>query len=437
MNYMEPLKEPAEDPADRPDAPETDRAPEQMPPKKQVSAQHADKRRGWGGRLFGVGVLLILSGGLAFGAWGHFAQYREVASTSELQRDVVPSVRVATVRASDGNLVINLPATTSAYAVANIFARASGYIGKREVDIGDHVKQGQLLAEIVAPELDHQIAQAEATLGQLKATLQQAQANKELARVTWERDSPLVTKGWVTAQQGTVDVQTLKAQEAAVAVAQANVVAQQAQRQVLGQQKDYQHIVAPFDGVITQRNVDVGTLVQADAANGTFMFTIMQGNVIRTQVYVPQDQAFGLAPGVAAVVHVPEIPDRTFPGQVTRIADALQPGTRTLLTEIDIPNPDGALTPGIYCTIELHIPRKTPGLLVPADAVIFNSDGLQVAVIEAGVAHMRKVTVARDLGKEVEVRDGVKPGDQVILNPSVDLADGSKVAARNKVAERG
>jgi RND family efflux transporter MFP subunit len=344
---------------------------------------------------------------------------------------------VAPVRASDGNLVVNLPATTSAYAVANIFARASGYIGKREVDIGDHVKQGQLLAEIVAPELDHQIAQAEATLGQLKASLQQAQANKELARVTWERDSPLVTKGWVTAQQGTVDVQTLKAQEAAVSVAQANVVAQQAQLQVLNQQKLYQHVIAPFDGVITLRNVDVGSLVQADAVNGTFMFTIMQGNVIRTQVYVPQDQAFGLAPGVAAVVHVPEIPDRTFTGKVTRIADALQPGTRTLLTEVDIPNPDGALTPGIYCTIELHVPRKTPGLLVPADAVIFNSDGLQVAVINDGVVHMQKITIARDLGTEVEVRDGVKPGDQVILNPSVDLADGNKVAARNKVAERG
>jgi RND family efflux transporter MFP subunit len=240
----------------------------------------------------------------------------------------------------------------------------------------------------------------------------------------------LVDKGWVTPQQGTIDVQTLKAQEAAVGVAEANAAAQRAQIQVLTQQKAYQRVVAPFDGVITQRNVDVGTLVQADAVSGTFMFTIMQSNVIRTQVYVPQDQAFGLSPGVDAVVRVPEIPDRTFPGKVTRIADALQPGTRTLLTEIDIPNPDGALTPGMYCTIELHIPRKTPSLLVPADAIIFNSGGLQVAVIEDGVARIRKVSVARDLGKEVEVRDGVKQGDRVILNPSVDLVDGSKVKAR-------
>src|SRR6202011_2988149 len=216
--------------------------------------------------------------------------------------------------------------------------------------------------------------------------------------------------------------------EPAVSVAEANVVAEEAQLHVLHQQKLYQQVVAPFDGVITQRNVDIGSLVQADATSGTFMFTIMQGNVIRTQVFVPQDAAFGLQPGIDAVVRVPEIPDRTFPGKVTRIADALAPGTRTLLTEIDIPNPDGVLTPGTYCTIELHIPRKTPSLLVPADAIIFNSGGLQVALIEDGVAHIRKISVARDLGTEVEVRDGVKPGDQVILNPPVDLVEGRKVS---------
>jgi RND family efflux transporter MFP subunit len=392
------------------------------------------KRRRWGGRLLGLGTFLVLVAALAFGAWRSYSQHREAIATSEQHRDFVPSVRVATVRASDGNVLVTLPATTSAFSVANIFARASGYIDKRDVDIGDRVKEGQLLVQIVAPELDHQIAQAKATLGQLEAAVQQAEANMELARVTWGRDSPLVKNGWVTAQQGTVDVQTLKAQEAAVGVAQANVAAQQAQLQVLNQQKLYQRVVAPFNGVITQRNVDVGSLVQADAVSSTFMFTIMQSNVIRTQVFVPQDQAFGLGPGVDAVVHVPEIPDRTFPGKVTRIADALAPGTRTLLTEIDIPNPDGVLTPGMYCTIELHIPRKTPSLLVPADAIIFNSGGLQVAVIEDGVAHIRKISVARDLGTQVEARDGVKPGDQVILNPPVDLVEGRKVQARPAAA---
>ena len=391
------------------------------------SREYSGTGRRWGGPLFGLGVLLVLIGALGFGSWRHYSQHRDVMATSEHGRNFVPSVRVATVRPSDGIMRVTLPATTSAFSVANLFARASGYIDKRDVDIGDRVKEGQLLVHITAPELDHQIAQAEATLGQNKATVQQVQANLELARVTWARDKPLVEKGWITPQQGSIDVQNLKALAAGLAVAQANVMAQEAQIRVLKQQKAYQSVVAPFDGVITQRNVDVGTLLQADATSGTFMFTIMQSNVIRAQVFVPQDQAFGLGPGIEAVVRIPEIPVRTFPGKVTRIADALQPGTRTLLTEIDVPNGDRALAPGIYCTVELRIPRKTPLLLVPAEAIIFNRDGLQVAVVEDGVARIRKIAVVRDLGTAVEVHDDVKSGDKVILNPAVNLIEGSKV----------
>jgi RND family efflux transporter MFP subunit len=206
--------------------------------------------------------------------------------------------------------------------------------------------------------------------------------------------------------------------------------AQSAAVKVLQQQKTYQKVVAPFDGVITQRNIDVGSLVTADATSGTSMFAMTQSDVMRIQLFVPQDAAFGVSPGVDAAVRVPEIPGRSFPGTVTRIADALQPGTRTLLTEIDVPNPDGVLTPGIYCTVELQIPRKTPSLIVPAGAIIFNRHGLQVAVVENGVAHIRKVEVARDLGTEVEVRDGVKDGDEVVLNPTVELQEGSRVAIR-------
>jgi len=144
---------------------------------------------------------------------------------------------------------------------------------------------------------------------------------------------------------------------------------------------------------------------------------------------VPQDSAFGVAPGIDAVIRVPELPDREFSGKVTRIADALQSGTRTLLTEIDIPNPDRALTPGAYCMIELHIPRKTPSLLVPADAIIFNPEGMQVAVVNDGKAELRKIKVKRDLGTRVEVDTGIEAGDQVILNPPVTLVDGTKVRA--------
>jgi RND family efflux transporter MFP subunit len=339
-------------------------------------------------------------------------------------------VRVATVEASPSTVSVTLPGTTAAFSAANIYARATGYIAKRNADIGDRVKAGALLAQLAVPEVDAQIAQNEATLNQLRSALEQAEANRDLAQVTWGRDEPLVNKGWVTKQQGTVDVQTVKAQDAAVAVAQHNITAQENLVKQLRQQRDYASVVAPFDGVITQRNVDVGALVQGNATSGTFMFEIMQEDVIRIWVYVPQDAAFGVTPGIEAIVRVSELPNREFSGKVTRIADALQPGTRTLLTEIDIPNPGGALAPGIYCTVELHIPRKSPSISVPADAIIFNGNGMQVAVVNNSKAEIRKVGVKRDLGTRLEVDSGIKAGDQVILNPPVNLADGSKVQVR-------
>src|SRR5580704_1697834 len=178
--------------------------------------------------------------------------------------------------------------------------------------------------------------------------------------------------------------------------------------------------------------LDVGSLVQGNANTGTFMFEIMQRNVIRVFVYVPQDAAFGVAPGVDAIVRVPEIPNREFPGKVTRIADALQSGTRTLLTEIDIPNPDDALAPGVYCSIELKIPRQTPSFVVPAEAIIFNRNGLQVAVVNDGKAEIRKLNVTRDFGTWVEADAGVKSGEQVILNPRVNLVNGGEVQIRSE-----
>jgi RND family efflux transporter MFP subunit len=384
-------------------------------------------RRGYGSALFGGIVLLLLLGGLGIGGWRHYQAELEVATTAQQNRNFVPNVRVAAVRASDSKITVSLPATTTAFEAANIFARTNGYIEKRYVDIGDRVKAGALLADITAPELDHQITQAKATLAQNQATLRQTQASQELAQVTNARDSKLVKQGWLTLQQGDNDRLTLQAQQAAVGVAQSNIEAQEAQIRILGQEKAYQRVVAPFDGVITQRNIDNGSLV---TSGSTFMFTLMHPDVIRTQVFVPQDQAFGVGPGVDAVVRVPEIPNRTFPGKVTRIANALQPGSRTLLTEIDVPNPDWALSPGIYSTVELHIPRKTPSMIIPADAVVFDQNGVHVAVVENGTVHMQKITIARDFGTEVEVHDGVKPGDQVILNPMLGLANDSKVTVR-------
>jgi RND family efflux transporter MFP subunit len=390
----------------------------------------APATRSNGRLILGTVVLLALVGALGYGFWQHYSLHAEVIATADQRRDFVPSVRTAAIKASADVRSATWPGTTDAFEQANLYARASGYIAKRTVDIGSRVKAGDLLVEIAAPEIDHQIAQAEGTLTQLRANLQQSQANRDLAQVTWDRDSKLVQKGWFTEQQGDNDRLTLKAREAAVAVASANIVAQEAQLRVLNQQKTYLSVVAPFDGVITQRNIDIGSLVQADASSGTFLFQLMHSDVMRIQLYVPQDDAFGVTPGTAAVVRVPEMPGREFPGTVTRIADALQPGSRTLLTEIDVPNPDHALTPGVYCMVELKIPRKSPSLIVPSEAIIFTREGLSVAVVEDGVAHIRKISLVRDLGTSVEVNAGVNKGDQVILSPQVDMTDGRKVAIR-------
>jgi RND family efflux transporter MFP subunit len=388
-------------------------------------------RRQWGARLFTAGAFLLLAGGVALGAWRHYSQQQEVMATAEQERDFVPNVRVATVKANAAVVSVTLPATTAAFAQAEIYARATGYIDKRKVDIGDRVTQGELLAQLAVPEQDDTISQNEATRNQFQSALDQAQANLKLAQVTWDRDRPLVHEGWATQQQGTIDVQTLKANEAAVGVARANVAAQERLLTVLHQDRDYASVTAPFNGVVTQRNVDVGSLVQGNANTGTFMFEVMQKDVIRVYVYVPQDAAFGVAPGVDAIVRVPEIPNREFHGKVTRIADALQSGTRTLLTEIDIPNPDDALPPGVYCTVELKIPRRTPSFIVPAEAIIFNRKGLQVAVVNDGEAELRTLRVTRDFGTWVEADAGVGSGEQVILNPPVTLVGGEKVQVRS------
>jgi RND family efflux transporter MFP subunit len=290
------------------------------------------------------------------------------------------------------------------------------------------------LVAITAPEVDYQIAQAEGTLARLQAALRQATANRDLAQDTWNRDRRLVEQGDISQQIGDTDRLNLEAREAAVAVAAANIQAQAAQLDVLRQQKAYLSVLAPFNGVVTQRNVDVGDLVQADATSGTFLFMVMQTDTIRIQVYVPQAEAFGVVPGIEAVLRVPEIADRNFPGTVTRTANALQLDSRTLLTEVDVPNPDQVLSPGLYCTVELRIPRKIPSLIVPSDALIFNRNGLTVAVVENGVARIRPVNVVRDFGTTLEVNKGVKDGDQVILAPPVDLQDGHKVNIRTAPA---
>src|SRR6266851_2603790 len=385
------------------------------------------RRRGSGRLLLGLGVLMLFIGALAFGVWQHYEQHRQVGDTAEQQANFVPNVRVEEVAQRQGRLHVSLPGTTLAFEAANIYARASGYVLKRYVDIGDHVKAGQLLAEITAPEVDAQVAQYQNSLQQAQATQRQNEAQRSSTQVTSKRISILANEGWATKELGDTDWYNYQAQHHATTAAQYNAAAIEQQLKYYNQQKFYQQVVAPFDGVVTQRNIDVGSLITADATSGTSMFSMVHSDVIRVWVYVPQDDAFGVSPGVEAVIRVPAMPNLTFHGTVTRIANALQPGTRTLLTEVDIPNPDGALQPGVYCTVELKIPRKSPALIVPASAIIFNQNGMQVAVAENGIVHLRKIAITTDFGTEVQVSEGVKDGDKVILQPPVNLADGDKV----------
>jgi RND family efflux transporter MFP subunit len=384
-------------------------------------------RGGSGRRLFGLGVLVLFMAALALGVWRHYAQHRQVVDTAEQQANFVPNVHVEAVAPRLGKLHVSLPGTTLAFEAANIYARASGYVSKRYVDIGDHVKAGQLLAEITAPEVEAQVAQYQNSLQQAQATVRQNEAQRASTDVTSRRISDLAKDSWATQELADTDRYNFQAQNHATTAAQYNAAATEQQLNYYNQQKIYQQVVAPFDGVITQRDVDVGSLITADATSGTAMFSMTHSDVIRVWVYVPQDDAFGVKPGIEAVIRVPAMPNLTFRGKVTRIADALQPGTRTLLTEVDIPNPDGALQPGVYCTVELKIPRKSPALIVPDSAIIFNQNGKQVAVVENGIAHLHKITITTDYGTEVQLSEGVKDGDQVVLQPPVNLADGDKV----------
>jgi len=420
---MNDLEQPAvlKEPPPRPLLPAPDRETPESPPSGPTGRGRS------GRRSLGLGVLLLFTAALALGVWRHYEQHRQVMDTSEQQTNFVPSVRVEAVAQRLGKLHVTLPATTLAFEAANIYARASGYVLMRYVDIGDHVKAGQLLAEITAPEVDAQVAQYQNSLQQAQAAIRQNEAQRASTDVTSRRISVLAKDGWATLENRDTDWYNFQAQKHATSAAEYNAAAMDQQLKYFNQQKIYQQVVAPFDGVITQRNIDTGSLITADASGGTSMFSLVHSDVIRVWVYVPQDDAFGVKPGIEAVIRVPAMPNLTFHGKVTRIADALQPGTRTLLTEVDVPNPDGALQPGVYCTVELKIPRQSPALILPASAIIFNQNGMQVAVVANGIAHLRKIAITTDFGTEVEISEGVKDGDKVILQPPVNLADGEKV----------
>lgn len=389
------------------------------------------------GLLFGLGVLLVV----AFVAGYVPLQRRESALRAEAdaQQKGLPRVVVMRVdRGTDQN-VLKLPGTMQALTEAPILARADGYLKRRLADIGDRVTTGQVLAEIDAPELDQQIHQAEAAIEQAQAATEQAQAalaqgkaNRELARLTADRLKRLVEKGISPQQDGDQAQAQLAAQDAnvqalekAILAQQSNLVAARANLARLQEVQGYRVVKAPFDGVITLRNVDVGALVSTGT---TLLYRIAQIGTLRTYVNVPQASVNAVHVGQAATLTVSHLPGRTFKGTVARTAKALDPSTRTMLVEVDVPNADGALFPGVYADVDLSGSRPDPPLVVPAAAILFRNDGAQVAVVQADqTIHLQKIAVGRDYGDRVEILQGIPEGTTIVAVPGDAAREGAKV----------
>lgn len=326
---------------------------------------------------------------LGLGGYLHWRTFADAAETQQEQKEFVPQVRTETARKIDAPRELTLPGQTEAFDVANLYPRATGYVAERLVDIGSRVHAGDLLLRIDAPDLDQQLEQAKAQLGQnqavvlqAQAQVQTAQANTKLANLTKYRETTLAKQGWEPVQSADNATANLSVQtagianaEAGVAVALANLKAQQATVDRLQALTAFEQVKAPFEGVISARNVDKGDLLTQDNVSGKPMFRIVRDDVLRIAVYVPQSSAIGIHDGVETQVTVPEMPGRIFRGRVARSSVALQAASRSMLTEVDVPNQDGVLRPGLFVNVAFSIPRQTPAIVVPDAALVFNPAG--------------------------------------------------------------
>lgn len=340
-----------------------------------------------------------------------------------------PVVLATRLKAGDGAGHLELSASIQAFEQTPIFARTSGYIRDRYVDIGDHVKAGQLLAVIDDPQTAQALLQAKATLAQTKAQLAQSQANANLSTVTNQRWEALQSQGVVSKQDSDQKRAQAGADTAAVAAAQANIAASEAAVRNLTEQASFSRVVSPFSGIILARSIDRGSLISSGSQTGvTQMFTVGQSETVRVFANVPQTNAVGLHKGQMAKVAVRELPGQIFPGVITRTSSSIDPGTRTLLIEVDLKN-DGRILPGMYATVLLDTQRGgTPAVMLPANALVVRTAGPQAIVIDSdNIAHFRPIILGRDTGAFTEVLGGVKPGDLVVLSPGDSVVDGVKV----------
>lgn len=360
-------------------------------------------------RVAEIVVILILIG-LVVGFVPRWLAHRKLLA--DTHTDSVRTVAVISPDPATRDLGTPLPADVQAFIQASIHARASGYLENWYADIGDHVTNGQVLAKIDTPELDEQLAQA-------KAQVDQAQAALDLAKVTSDRWTELLKTASVSEQE------TAEKQSDYV-LQQANVEAAKANLQRLEDLKKFDNVTAPFDGIVTERNTDIGQLISADG--GPELFRMAQTDPLRIYVQVPQQYVYGIKPGQKAEVTFQEIPGQTFEATVTRTAGAVDPVTRTLQVELQIPNPNGEIFSGSYAQVRFNETAAPKVLTISDNAIIFRAQGTQVAVLDAAnIVHLQSVTLGRDFGDVIEVLSGLKPNDRVVDNPPDSIAEGMRV----------
>lgn len=389
-----------------------------------------------------VVILAVIAAAVVI--WGVDARIKTAAAVKQETLELaIPTVSVIHPKPGSMQNEVVLPGNIQAFIDSPVYARASGYLKRWYTDIGARVKAGQVLAEIDAPELDQQVQQAKATIAQAQAALdqalanqQQGKANEELARVTAQRWENLVKKGVVSRQENDqyqaqyqAQVAGLDALDKAIAAARSNIAAAQANLGRLQELQGYETVRAPFDGVITARNIDIGALINAGNGGPTQeLFHIASTSKLRVFVNVPQMYSRSAVPGLAATLTLTEFPGRHFPGKLVRTSDSIDTGTRTLLTEVDVDNTTGELKPGAYAEVHLTLPAAVQSLIVPVGAILFRSEGLRVGVVRNGnTAELLPIVLGKDYGTEVEVVSGLNPDDLLILNPPDSLTSGAKV----------
>jgi RND family efflux transporter MFP subunit len=373
-------------------------------------------------------IVPIVLGALLFaGYWPRHAAKSALAKESAAARQNLPRAKVAAADVVPDERSLALPGTVVAKQQALVSARATGYVARWLVDIGDSVHAGDVLAQLETPELNQALEQARAALKQKEAALEQANANRTYARVTAAREDALLAETLSSQQTNDQAHAQVHVWDANVVAAQADVAATQASVRQFGQLVSFGRVVAPFDGRITQRNVDVGSLVTAE---GQPLFRIEATDPIRVFVQVPQAYSLSVKTGDAASVSVRQLQGRAFAGRVTRTAGTLDPASRTLNTEIDVPNPTGELLGGMFAEVTMAAALGHRIVRVPSSAVITDARGVHVATVDGnGVVHLVSVARGVDNGRTIDLTEGLNGGEQVMVNPGGDVADGMRVEA--------